>query len=97
MVFDSYTYIETSEEECLALEEEYITLLSQKMNKTFNDVTVLGKIIFPDGVELNGSSLQGINNIQSFERNALMGTTFLLPRMPILSQKNFFLWRLMEQ
>lgn len=45
------------------------------MNKTFNDVTILGKIIFSDG---EVTSAKSMSNVEAFERNTIQGTTSLL-------------------
>lgn len=57
------------------------------MNKTFNDVTVLGKIIFSDGKYFDQSNLSSLKNITSFERNDTQGTTSLLQDELIINQK----------
>jgi hypothetical protein len=57
------------------------------MNKTFNDVTILGRIIFSDGKYFDQNNLSSLKNITSFERNEVAGTTSLLQDELIINQK----------
>lgn len=56
------------------------------MNRTFDDVTVLGKIIFSDGKFFNSSSFISLDNVVAFERNSMLGYTSLLQDHFVVNQ-----------
>jgi hypothetical protein len=57
------------------------------MNQTVNDLTVTGKIIFPDGTFLESSYASLFSNFLNFSRNSATGTTTLLSDFLVVGNK----------